>query len=42
MYHFHQLFTQTDRVSLGYEYDTVEGIGDDEDRELAGICQFHG
>ena len=37
MYHLHQLFAHADGVSLGYEYDTVEGIGDDENRKLAGI-----
>lgn len=42
MYHLHQLFTQTDRVSLRYEYHAIESISNDEDRELAGICQFHG
>lgn len=37
MYHLHQLLTQADGISLGYEDHTVESIGNDKDRKLAGI-----
>lgn len=42
MYHLHQLVAQADGVALGDEDDTVEGVGDDEDREGVGVRQLHG
>lgn len=41
MYNFHQLLAQANRIALRDKYDTVERIGDQEDRQGIGVLQFH-
>ena len=32
---------EADRIAVGFEHDTVERIGDQEDRQGIGVLQFH-
>ena len=41
MNHFHQLLAQTDGVALGDKDNSVEGVGNDEDRKVVRIGQLH-
>ena len=41
MNHFHQLLAQTDGVALGDKDNSVEGVGNDEDRKVVCIGQLH-
>ena len=41
MNHFHQLLAQTDGVALGDKDNSVEGVGNDEDRKVVRIGLLH-